>query len=94
MLRTLRGRDGVGRVKALYEQRTKVRSTYQVEPFTVLWKPFTTVKLRNLDAEEYEYVATRGMMDDFWQRTSDLSVKQAMLAEDADAARGYLEVAL
>jgi hypothetical protein len=33
-------------------------------------------------------------MDDFWQRTSSLSVKQAMLAEDAEPVRGYLEVTL
>lgn len=94
VLNTLRGRQGAGQIKALYEQRSKVRSTYHVEPFVVLWKPFTTLKLRNFEAEEYEYVATRGVMDDFWQRTRDLSVKQAMLAEDAEAARGYLEVTL
>jgi hypothetical protein len=93
-LDSLRGRQGVGRLKALYEHRARVKTTYHVEPFVVLWKPFTTLKLRNLDAEEYEYVATRGMMDDFWQRTSSLSVKQAMLAEDADPVRGYLEVTL
>jgi hypothetical protein len=94
VLGALRGRQGVGQLKALYEQRERVKSTYRVEPFVILWRPFTTLKLRNLEAEEYEYVATRGMMDDFWQRTRDLSVKQAMLAEDAEAARGYLEVTL
>ncbi|MBP3083718.1 DUF6932 family protein [Mycolicibacterium fortuitum] len=93
-LASLSGRVGVGRIKALFEQRTKVRETYHVEPFPVLWKPFTTIKLRNLDAEEYEYVATRGMMDDFWQRTRHMSVKGAMLVEDAEPARGYLEVTL
>jgi len=93
-LAVVRGREGVGKVKALFEQRDKVRSTYHVEPFAILWKPFITLQLRNLGAEEYEYVATRGMMDDFWQRTRSSSVRQAMLEEDADAARGYLEVEL
>lgn len=94
VLGSLRGRPGAGQLKALYQHRDKIKSTYRVEPFVVLWKPFTTLKLRNLEAEEYEYVATRGMMDDFWQRTTDLSVKQAMLAKDAEPARGYLEVTL
>ena len=94
VLTAIRGRPGAGKVRELFQHRDRVRSTYHVEPYAVLWKPFTTLKLRNLDAEEYEYVATRGMMDDFWQRTRSLSVRQAMLEEDADAARGYLEVEL
>ncbi|KQU30306.1 hypothetical protein ASG69_04410 [Rhodococcus sp. Leaf225] len=90
-IETLRGRPGSGRVKGLFEQRKNVRRNFKVEPFAVLASPFTALKLQNLDAHDYEYVASRGMMDDFWQRTTT-GGKHAMLAEDATPRRGYLEV--
>lgn len=93
-LAALRGVAGNGRLKALFTQRSKVRAEYGVEPFVVLWSPFTTFKLKNLDVGEHEYVAVRGLMDDFWQRTSGSSLKAAMTEEDAEPTRGYLEVEL
>lgn len=93
-LQELRGQTGSGRIKALYEHRDRIHGEYGVEPFVVLWSPFTTLKLKNMSVSDHEYVAVRGMMDDFWQRTSDASLKSAMLEEDAEPARGYLEVAL
>lgn len=64
-LDNLRGQAGSGRIKALYSHRTRVRNEYGVEPFVVLWRPFTTLKLQEHDSGAHEYVAVRGMMDDF-----------------------------
>ncbi|MDV7099708.1 hypothetical protein R4227_06070 [Gordonia amicalis] len=93
-LAALRGVAGNGRLRALYSQRSKVRAEYGVEPFVVLWSPFTTLKLKNMDVGDHEYVAVRGMMDDFWQRTTESPLKIAMTEEDAEPTRGYLEVEL
>lgn len=91
-LHDLKGRPGSGKGKALYEHRDRVKADFGVEPFAVQWNPFTTLDMRRLDVWDHEYVAVRGMMDDFWQRTVAGSVKQAMMEADADPVRGYLEV--
>lgn len=86
------GRKGSGHVKALFEQRAKVRTEFGVEPFAIVRQPFTTFNPRKLATDEHTYVTARGIFDDFWQRRATELPAGAMLEEDAVPRRGYLEV--
>ena len=90
----LRGKPGSKNAKELFSQRTAVRMEYGVEPFVVLWRPVTVLKVRKLDMHGHDYVATRGLMDDFWQRCAPPGPKGPMTTASAGPARGYLEVKL
>lgn len=86
------GRPGSGMAKKLFTSRKDVRRRYGVEPFVILRQSSTTIMMKNLTSTEYEYLAMRGLFDDFWLRQRHGSAKSAMTESECLPRRGYLEV--
>ncbi|MGB3708927.1 DUF6932 family protein [Gordonia sp. (in: high G+C Gram-positive bacteria)] len=80
------------RIKKLIEHRDGVRRHYGVEPFVIEREPLTSILTKRLSAAEYEYIATRGLFDDFWMRRHARGPKQGLSEDTAQPRRGYLEV--
>ncbi|MGW4590652.1 DUF6932 family protein [Amycolatopsis thermoflava] len=96
VLQHLKGRPGVGRVRALFEQRRKVVERYQVEPMPIHWRAIaSTYTEAQWGSPDRDYLERRGALDDWWQRCRGLSWDGgAPIPEDAPPRRGYLEVEL
>ncbi|MBP2523597.1 MULTISPECIES: DUF6932 family protein [unclassified Rhodococcus (in: high G+C Gram-positive bacteria)] len=93
LLREIRGVPGVRRIQRLQgEHRERIAKEYGVEPFPFTWWPVTTLRRDKVDNLAIDYIATRGLMDDFWQRTRSTDVKTGLTVDTAHARRGYLEV--
>lgn len=91
-LRSIEGKPGSGRAQKLFESRKDVRRRYGVEPFAILRESFTTIMMKDLTSSEFEYLATRGLFDDFWLRRRASATKGPMTSGDSAPRRGYLEV--
>jgi hypothetical protein len=93
LLREVRGREGAGRIQKLQgERRDRIVQEYGVEPYPITWWPVTTLRRDRVGNFATDYIATRGLMDDFWQRTRSTDVKEGLTVDTAPARRGYLEV--
>lgn len=96
LLDSCANRKGMGQVKKLYANRAKIKAVTNVEPFIlkVRWEESTLIPKR-LPRETQLSLATRGGLDNFWQRVRPPGPKDAPVArQTALAERGYLEVAV
>lgn len=92
-LQEIRGMPGVRRIQKLQgERRDRIVKEYGVEPFPITWWPVTTLRSDKVDNLATDYISTRGLMDDFWQRTRSTGAKAGLTVDTAPARRGYLEV--
>ncbi|MEE8667258.1 MAG: hypothetical protein SOI13_05205 [Bifidobacterium mongoliense] len=82
------------RLKSLIGHREKVRERYHVEPFPIRWRSIeSTLIPERLPDDVKTYLAQRGAMDDWWQRSRpNPSIKQRPVAPSRISSRGYLEV--
>ncbi|AYJ48803.1 DUF6932 family protein [Rhodococcus sp. P1Y] len=94
-LQEIKGRVGAGRIAELQgARRERMVKEYSVEPFPITWWPVTTLRRGDLSLVEHDYIGTRGLMDDVWQRTHSTGPKGAFTVDTAVPRRGYLEVVL
>jgi hypothetical protein len=92
-LDALEGQVGVGAFRRLVSNRSKCLDKYGVEPHPVRWVRVATPW--DSDAQSpasRDYFHDRGTLDDWMQRARPAGDKVAPRPEDADPARGYLEV--
>lgn len=90
------GRPGMGNVKKLYANRTRIAADVHVEPFVmrVRWEASTLLPGRLSEASRIR-LAERGGYDNFWQRIRPDGQKASRVQQqNVLAERGYVEVAV
>ncbi|MCD7100477.1 hypothetical protein LRX77_00210 [Pseudoclavibacter sp. 13-3] len=93
LIEQVKGKPGVGQLKNLFEQRSRVVEEFKVEPFAVPWRPvISTLLPSRLTEPERSYLANRGGLDDWWQRTRPGGKDEPPTLDGIAARRGYLEV--
>ncbi|MBT2516294.1 hypothetical protein J7E29_02500 [Streptomyces sp. ISL-90] len=89
------GRPGVGGVKRLFEQRSRVVDEFRVEPFALPWLSIASTLLpAQLPAAERDALSVRGGVDSWWGRTRPAGARVAPVPPTTLADRGFLEVLL
>lgn len=88
-----RGSEGMGTAKGLIKHRQKVRDSFGVEPFALLWSAVPcTLFPEDLAPSAQEMLRNRGGLDAWWQRRRPQGEKMAPELPAVFAERGYVEV--
>lgn len=89
------GRPGIGGVKRLFEQRTRVVDEFKVEPFALPWLSIASTLLpERLPSAERDALTVRGGVDSWWGRMRPPGERVAPVPPTTLADRGFLEVLL
>lgn len=89
------GQPGIGGVKRLFEQRTRVVSEFKVEPFALPWLSIASTLLpERLPPAERDALSVRGGVDSWWGRARPPGARVAPVPPTTLADRGFLEVLL